>query len=232
MRTLNRSIALAVVPILARLPITPNAVTVASLASGLAAAWCFSHGATGWIAGALWLQLSFVLDNCDGSLARLTNRFSGFGSWLDTISDCVVNMGFFYGLGLGLYRDSGKPFWLAVATITSIGVLFSYAGSFAAEVARRGPEAWRHPDPPRAQDGTLVGLRKRAREDFSWIVLGAAFTGHVAWLLWCGLVSSYLIGAAGVRTVLRAQGAARAPAVPGSRDSTVESPDIGPTARV
>ncbi len=232
MRTLNRSIALAVVPILARLPITPNVVTVVSLASGLAAAWCFSHGSAGWVAGALWLQLSFVLDNCDGSLARLTNRFSGFGSWLDTISDCVVNMAFFYGLGLGLYRDSGKPFWLAAATVTAIGVFFSYAGSFAAEVAHRGAEAWRHPDPPKTQEPTLVGLRKRAREDFSWIVLAAAVAGHMVWLLWCGLVSSFLIGASGVRTVLRAQRAARAPAAPAPDDAAVESSDLGPTARV
>jgi phosphatidylglycerophosphate synthase len=224
MTTLNRGIAGAVVPVLARLPLTPNQVTLLGLAAGLLAAWHFQEGASGWLSGALWLELSFILDNCDGALARRQGRFSGFGSWLDTISDCIVNMAFFYALGAGLSRDYQEALWLRVGLLTAVGVFFSYAMSFAAQVHRRGAEAWRHPDPPAGgpPDSRLVALRKRAREDFSWVVLAAALAEHMAWLLGCGLLSSFAIGVAALRSILRdvplATALRRAPA----RVATVE----------
>jgi len=214
MKTVNRSIAGAVVPVLARLPVTPNQVTLLGLATGLMAAWRFREGAAGWLGGALWLQLSFILDNCDGTLARRQGRTSGFGSWLDTISDCVVNLAFFYALGVGLYRDSGQVLWARVGMATAAGVVFSYAMAFAAQVTRRGVDAWRHPDPPAGgpPESTLVVLRKRAREDFSWVVLAAALAHHMGWLLYCGLVSSFAIGVTSLRSIHRTAREATLPA--------------------
>lgn len=208
MPTLNRSIALKIVPWLARLHVTPNQVTLLGLAAGLVAAARFGEGAASWLAGALWLQLSFILDNCDGSLARLQNRTSGFGSWLDTVSDCLVNMGLFYGIGAGLRQDTGQGFWLVSGVVAAVGVFFSYAMAFAVQVHRRGDAAWRHPDPPAGSevDSQLVGFRKRAREDFSWIVLAAALAQHLEFLLWCGLGSSFAIGLVNLRSIVRAPG--------------------------
>jgi phosphatidylglycerophosphate synthase len=206
MNTLNRSIARVIVPVLARLRVTPNQVTLLGLGAGLVAAGHFREGAAGWIAGALWLQLSFILDNCDGILARLQGRVSGFGSWLDTLSDCIVNLAFFYSLGAGLAEDTDQVLWLWCGAATAIGVLFSYAMAFAAQVHRRGDDAWRHPDAPAdgPPESTVVGLRKRAREDFSWVVLAAALAQHMGWLLWCGLLSSFAIGLVSLRELLRA----------------------------
>jgi phosphatidylglycerophosphate synthase len=211
-RTVNRTIASAVVPVLARLPVTPNQVTLLGLAAGLVAAWRFRAGAAGWLAGALWLELSYILDNCDGALARRLGRLSALGSWLDTICDCLVNMAFFYGVGAGLFRDSQQILWLRMGEVTAVGVLFSYAMAFAAQVRRRGADAWRHPDPPPGgpPETTLTALRKQAREDFSWVVLAAAVAQHMAWLLGCGLVSSFAIGLASLRSILRDEGAAAA----------------------
>ena len=206
MSTLNRSIAQWIVPWLARLRLSPNQVTLLGLAAGLAAATRFAEGPESWLVGALWLQLSFILDNCDGTLARLQNRTSGLGSWLDTVSDCAVNIGLFYGIGTGLQRDTGQYIWLVGGLVTAVGVFFSYAMAFAVQVHRRGIDAWRHPDPPAGAepDSRLVGFRKRAREDFSWIVLAGALAGHLGWLLWCGLGSSFAIGLGNLRAILRA----------------------------
>lgn len=90
--------------------------------------------------------------------------------------------------------------------VTAVGVFFSYAMAFAVQVHRRGTDAWRHPDPPAEAepDGQLVGFRKRAREDFSWIVLAGALAQHLGWLLWCGLCSSFAIGLVNLRTIGRA----------------------------
>jgi len=205
MATLNRSIGLRVVPWLALLRVTPNQLTLLGLAAGLIGATRFAEGPSGWLAGALWLQLSFILDNCDGTLARLQHRTSGLGSWLDTLSDCAVNIGLFYGIGVGLQHDTGQMIWQVGGLVTAVGVFFSYAMAFAVQVHRRGFDAWRHPDPPAAAepDSRLVGFRKRAREDFSWIVLAGALGQHLGWLLWCGLGSSFAIGLVNLRTILR-----------------------------
>lgn len=208
MRTVNRTVAGLLVPLLAATPITPNQVTLLGLAAGLMAAWRFGGGSAGWLAGALWLQISFVLDNCDGTLARRRGLASGFGSWLDTVSDCVVNVAFFHALGLGLYRDSGQGLWWWTGAVTAAGVSCSYAAAFAAQVHRRGAEAWRHPDPPPGApaERPFVVWRKRAREDFSLVVLAAALAGHMAWLLLCGLVSSFAIAAASWWTIRHTPG--------------------------
>jgi phosphatidylglycerophosphate synthase len=203
MATLNRRIARALVPYLAKLPITPNQVTLASLAMGLAAAWCFAHGPDGWVSGALWLQAAYVLDNCDGELARRQGTSSGFGSWLDTVSDCVVHMAFFWTVAAGL--DDGDGAWWAVGAVAAIGVFLSYAMAFAAQVHERGADAWRHPDPPAGSPpprSAWVRFRKRWREDFSWIILAAALAGHMAWLVVVGLLSSFAIAIDNLRTVL------------------------------
>jgi phosphatidylglycerophosphate synthase len=204
MPTLNRAIALRIVPLLAWLGISPNAVTLLGLAAGIVAATRFGDGREAWLAGALWLQASFILDNCDGSLARRLGRTSGFGSWLDTVSDCIVNMALFFAIGVGLYDDSGRVFWIGAGVVACVGVLFSYAASFAVQVHRRGDDAWRHPDPPAGSEpeSQLVGFRKRAREDFSWIVLAAVLLHHLDVLLWAGLVSSFAIGYTNVRAIL------------------------------
>jgi phosphatidylglycerophosphate synthase len=204
--TLNRSIAYVVVPVLARTPLTPNQVTLLSLVTGLVSAWTVAQGPAHAVTGALWLALSFVLDNCDGELARRQSRASGIGSWLDTVGDMVVNAALFLGLGIGLAHEPGSPWWLHVGVVTAGSVVFSYVASFAVQVHRRGAGAWRHPDPPHEEpDGPVIGFRKRAREDFSWIVLAAAFAGHMGWLVLCGCAGGFAVGVTALRTITRSR---------------------------
>jgi choline kinase len=67
---------------------TPNAVTLASLVVGLAAAGAFATGSrAGLIAGAVLLQAAFTVDCVDGQLARYTRTFSRLGAWMDSIFD-------------------------------------------------------------------------------------------------------------------------------------------------
>src|SRR5690606_15055383 len=71
-----------------RTRITPDQLTVAALFFGLGAAACFAMGTPGFlVAGALLYYLCFLLDCMDGKLARLTDRESMFGSWMDYVFD-------------------------------------------------------------------------------------------------------------------------------------------------
>ena len=61
----------------ARTPLTPIHVTAMALVCGVLAGLCMARGTHLWlIAGTALLHLSFLLDNVDGELARLTRRTS------------------------------------------------------------------------------------------------------------------------------------------------------------
>ena len=118
----HRLVAVAVPP-LARLGVTPNQVTWARLASGLAAAGALASGAPAWMhAGAgLWLA-SMLLDRADGALARLTGQTSAWGHKLDLASDFIATSLLFVGLGLGAQADGAVL--MGIAAGLSVGLIF------------------------------------------------------------------------------------------------------------
>lgn len=100
--------------------VTPNAITVAALFLGLAAAGCFAAASPGWLlAGAALYHLSFVLDCMDGKLARLTGTGSVFGAWLDYVFDRVRVLVCAVALMGGQYARTGEVvhLWLALAVV-------------------------------------------------------------------------------------------------------------------
>ena len=81
---------------LARLRVPPPLVVVSAGAAGVAAAVELGRGSL--FVAALLVQLKTLLDNADGQLARLTNRTSAFGRYLDSEIDLIVNAALFVGL--------------------------------------------------------------------------------------------------------------------------------------
>jgi phosphatidylglycerophosphate synthase len=79
--------ARAVTAICARLGITPNMVTSASLVLVLVAMWAFWHGHYGWGLVAAWIMT--FLDTVDGKLARVTLNSSKFGDKFDHSIDLL-----------------------------------------------------------------------------------------------------------------------------------------------
>lgn len=113
-----RPIAFGIVKLIYRLPITPNQITFLSLAAGLVAAYEFSVGTgTALIAAAIWYAVANVLDCCDGMLARLQRSGTPLGRLVDGISDWVIAVAIFVGLGIGLQAATGDPtiWYLVVA---------------------------------------------------------------------------------------------------------------------
>ena len=80
---------------------TPNQVTLTGIVAGLAAAFCYLHGGMGWsLAGAILFLVSYLLDNCDGDLARLKGLQSRLGARFDDFGDWVVHTALFLALGV------------------------------------------------------------------------------------------------------------------------------------
>ena len=71
----------------ARIGVSPNTITIASIFIGLGAGVCFFFTKLWWnILGALLLVLANSFDSADGQLARMTGRYSRVGRILDGLS--------------------------------------------------------------------------------------------------------------------------------------------------
>lgn len=88
---------------LAATSVSPNQLTTARLATGLASAAAIGSGLPLWQdIGAGIFVASMILDRADGDLARLTGKTSAAGHRYDMIADGVANAVIFFGLGFGL----------------------------------------------------------------------------------------------------------------------------------
>ncbi len=123
---LNSKISIRIVRYLAKTAITPVQVSIVSFLVSIVAGFCFSPGVYLYtVIGAVLVQLSFILDMCDGELARYKNKCSKFGAWLDRVFDRLSEFSIFFGICVGVYRYSHNPrIWvLGLTTIFTLSLL-------------------------------------------------------------------------------------------------------------
>ena len=93
---LNRRVSRPLARMLARSPVTPNQVSVASFAVALGSLALFLSGQNVW--AALAAQASSIIDGVDGDLARLKNMSTRFGGFLDAVLDRYADVAILAGL--------------------------------------------------------------------------------------------------------------------------------------
>jgi phosphatidylglycerophosphate synthase len=198
----DRKISGAISLQLLKTPITPNQVTIGVTILGVIAGMFLAQPGYGpKVLGAFLFLATSILDGCDGEIARAKKMMSRLGGWLDLWGDNVVHVAVFYGLGVGLYKDTGHTDYLRLGTMAAIGTLLSASiaswqtykknkSSFTSVVgdarAARG-SAWKE---------RLVGWSDAlARRDFVYIVPLLALIGLLEWFLWaCAIgVSLYTV---------------------------------------
>ena len=87
--------------------ITPNYLTSLRLLFGIFAGIFFALGEYKYSnIGAFCFVLSNFLDHADGELARLKNQMSSKGHIYDLVSDALVNILLFLGMGIGLMQTN------------------------------------------------------------------------------------------------------------------------------
>jgi CDP-diacylglycerol--serine O-phosphatidyltransferase len=105
------------VPIFARLRVTPNAVSILGMLFGILSAvayyryWNLRFAITGFALMIAW----HVLDGADGQLARFTQSYSYFGKVVDGISDHVTFLAVYISLAISLSRQHGDWIYALVA---------------------------------------------------------------------------------------------------------------------
>ena len=122
-------LSIPITSLAARLGLHPNHMTLISLVFGLLACWFFYRGGTTdlWI-GAVILYFSYVLDWCDGQLARFTGKMSPFGGWLDQMCDRTKEFAYVSTLAVGYYRnhDDVTVFYWALGSLFFLFLLEYY----------------------------------------------------------------------------------------------------------
>lgn len=108
---------------------TPNQVTIAATASGLAAAALYWQGTPLLTALAgLCLTGKDLLDSADGQLARAKGLFSRAGRFLDSLGDFAVNLAVFSAIAAAMVRSgsgAGAPL-LCLCAFLGVSLRVSY----------------------------------------------------------------------------------------------------------
>jgi phosphatidylglycerophosphate synthase len=104
-------------------PITPNQVTLASILSGIVAAFFYWKGTSGafMIAGLL-ITVKDILDSADGQLARAKQQQSRVGRFLDSIGDFIVDAAVFGSIGWTLYTLTNEWSMLLMSFLGLAGI--------------------------------------------------------------------------------------------------------------
>ena len=133
-----------------RTPISANQVTILQEILGVIGAILFGYGR--FVLGAIFLQLGYILDCSDGEVARWKNQSSESGKFLDLIGHMIVIPFYYFGLGLGLFLQSGHivtliaGFLAALFTIKTEKIISSTSNGL--DIQRKGfvQSLFRYPD--------------------------------------------------------------------------------------
>ena len=146
--------------ILARTPITPNAITVigtVGVAGG--ALGLFPIGEL--FPGAFTCTIFVFLDMLDGVLARIKGTSGTWGAFLDSTMDRIADAGIFSGLVIWFMLGGRNPLLAGVSLFCLVsgkpGLLREGAGRRAGSALRRGP------DRAAGADADLADRRRRLR---------------------------------------------------------------------
>lgn len=123
-RYFHRPLAAAVAAVLIPLPVSPNQVTLTSLAMGWSGSFvlyqAFFSGDPGppwmWLLAGFLLFLAVILDCVDGQLARARGGGSRVGRILDGFVDVLVLFPTYVILGFGIQHIYGTT-WIIIAAV-------------------------------------------------------------------------------------------------------------------
>jgi phosphatidylglycerophosphate synthase len=180
--TYTHLLARAVVRPLIGTGVTPNHLTTLRLLTGVGACAALAVGTPAWrICGAILWLLSAFLDRADGELARIGDMTSEKGHRYDYFSDVMVNSLVFAAAGVGA-RDSWLGGWaIPLGLLTMLSMLVCWTtGEAYQKLEGSGAKAYAGRWGFDLDDGLYL----------------------LAPLIWFGLMSFVLVGAAAATSIM------------------------------
>jgi len=202
--------------LLARTPVTPNAITIigtAGVSAGALALYPTGH----LFAGSMVCWAFVMADMLDGALARVKGTSGRFGAFLDSTLDRVADAAVFAGLAAWFVLGGHSRLMAGVAVYCLVsGALVSYAKARAEGLGFRAD----------------VGLIERGERLFIALAAAGVWGLGVPYVLPAGLwvlaaASTFTFGQR-VLAVHRAAAAAAAPAAPAAGAASSEGPAPAP----
>ncbi|RMF18852.1 MAG: CDP-alcohol phosphatidyltransferase family protein [Candidatus Dadabacteria bacterium] len=143
-RLLNERISIHISRLVADTPITPNQMTLINTLVGMAGAFAISFGTAASLAiGGILLQVTAILDCCDGELARAKVMASPLGAWIDTFGDNAIYLSYLVGIAVGYpkFAADHPVVWAPIAAPLAwsvLGLAALFIGSQFLYVRRKG----------------------------------------------------------------------------------------------
>ena len=106
-KNINSKISIPVSKLLIRTNLHPNTITLFVGCLGISCGFLYANNNA--LLGALILQLSTILDRCDGEVARIKLKESKFGQWFDTALDQLSYFSMFIGIAICLNNPNYFP---------------------------------------------------------------------------------------------------------------------------
>lgn len=185
-KCVNRVISGWFLPVVLRLPLTPNQWTFVSLGLGLASLLAMTRGTReGELWGALLFHLFYIVDNWDGEVARARGKSTRWGGWFDVTVDAIIQMMLPLAIAAGITGIAGWGWTLLLGGPAALGVALDFWITLRAKARGFGPAI--PGDPGRARQelagrGGLSGTglpvlqwfkANATHENFSWVVVAA-----------------------------------------------------------
>lgn len=197
MQSINRILTRPFTDFFIRSGLHPNHITLLGGAVGILAFLSFSAGnRIGFILGALLFEVFYILDNCDGEVARARGLSSKFGSWMDTVIDCCIHVLCFVGIGLGVSRATQIPMMLFVGIAAGLGAFLSTVVAMFQKTKNYGLAVHGMPKAPAGAVKKVTVIDKfidvLSIGDFSLVLLVFALLNKMELLLWLGAFGANL----------------------------------------
>lgn len=195
-------------PTFLKYSISANQITFLSLITGILACVCFVFIDHLWhLGGAFLLLINYILDNCDGEVARAQNQTSKFGAQFDTFVDWIIHTLFFSAIGIQTSKLFVNEIWFWMGLFGSIGCTINYAvGFYLTKPSIENEPPQNKTKPPQEEIYThypinlkqqlIFIFRELFRADFCFIVIvltifkslwlllpTAALGAHIYWIL-------------------------------------------------
>jgi 1L-myo-inositol 1-phosphate cytidylyltransferase / CDP-L-myo-inositol myo-inositolphosphotransferase len=184
-RHVERPISLAISRRLAATAITPNQMSLVSIAVGICGGPFFlSSRPLMQTIGALLFLAHSILDGCDGELARLKFQQSRWGGVLDFWGDNVVHIVIFACMAIGWSLAAGSRWPLALGAGAVLGTLGSAGFVYWRLMRMKDGADTLFTSVSESPDRPLTRLLDSAsRRDFIYLVILLALFGRSNWFL-------------------------------------------------